>query len=342
MAGGRGDRSSASDGAPRLCFVYNRDLSTFIERDWNIVRVAFPQSRLFRFTGMRDARSLKRALGAADLCLAWFGARHAVAAAWLKPRAVPLVVVAGGYDVARLPELGYGTFAHPLRAAIARRMFARTERVLAVSQFTAHAAAANAGVAPERIRVIHHGFDADAWPLATGPRDVDAVTVAGDEFLVKGLDLIFGAAAAHPERRFEIIGPVDARALVHARLTPPPNVALVGPLHGAELRRRLAQARVYLQPSRHESFGCAVAEAMLTGCIPVLTRAGALPEVAGDAAIYAEAFTPAALSRALEAAWAAPETARTAARRRIETEFPLAGYAERLIDCLREAAAAGG
>jgi glycosyltransferase involved in cell wall biosynthesis len=330
---------SVPRGALRVLLVYNRDLSTFIARDWEIVRTAFPRSSLFRYCGVRDLRSLRSALCTADLCLAWFGAGHALAAACVKPRRMPLVIVAGGYDVARLPEVGYGTFAHPLRAAVGRRLFARARRVLAVSRFTAAAAATNAGVPDERLRVIHHGFDPQAWPLSTASRDIDAVTVAGDEFLVKGLDLIFAAAAALPDRRFEIIGRVEVNALKRRDLAPPANVTLTGPLYGDELKGRFARARVYLQPSRHESFGCSVAEAMLSGCVPVVTRAGALPEVVGNAGIYADEFTGAAVARALESAWAAPEEARATARRRIQTEYPLDRYARRLVECLAEAAA---
>ncbi|HSG00430.1 MAG TPA: glycosyltransferase family 4 protein, partial [Vicinamibacterales bacterium] len=298
--------------AKRILFVYDRAFSTFIERDWKITARAWPRSELFCYRGFRDVGRLHSALQSADLCLAWFGARQALAAAYVKPPHTPLVIVAGGYDVARLPEIGYGTFAHPFRAALGRRLFGSADRVLAVSEFTACAARENAGVPPERVRVIHHGFDAEAWPMATGPRTLDAVTVAGEDPMVKGIDLLFGAASAHPERRFEVIGPMRAGALGRLGLKPPENVTLTGPLYGAELKGRLAAARVYLQPSRHESFGCAVAEAMLTGCVPVVTRSSALPEVVGDAGFYADELTPASVARALEQAWAAPEEARAA------------------------------
>lgn len=322
-------------GAERILFVYDRDFSTFIERDWNIVQAAFPKARLFRFGGFGDTWSLRKALQTADLCLAWFGSRHALAAAELKPKRTALVIVAGGFDVARVAEIGYGAFVRGFRGALGRRMFGRADRVFAVSEFTARAAKTNAGVPTERIRTIFHGFDAADWPLGNESRSLDAVTITTLDPVVKGLDLVFGAADAHPTRRFEVIGPLVARASSRIAAPKPDNVHFTGPLYGDELKQRLAKAKVYLQPSRHESFGCAVAEAMLTGCIPVVTLAGALPEVVGDAGFYADA-TPTAVARALEAAWAAPESARAAARARIDDLFPLDRYAARLVENLRE------
>jgi len=45
----------------------------------------------------------------------------------------------------------------------------------------------------------------------------------------------------------------------------------------------MRRAKVCCQLSFRESFGVAVLEAMACGCVPVVTRAGALPEVVGDA-----------------------------------------------------------
>jgi glycosyltransferase involved in cell wall biosynthesis len=98
---------------------------------------------------------------------------------------------------------------------------------------------------------------------------------------------------------------------------------LVGWVDDDELARLYATSAAYVQASRHEGFGMAVAEAMLAGSIPVVTRVGALPEVVGDAGIIVDDMSPATIAAAIATATAASADARQAARTRILTEFPI-------------------
>jgi glycosyltransferase involved in cell wall biosynthesis len=59
-------------------------------------------------------------------------------------------------------------------------------------------------------------------------------------------------------------------------------------VNDAELVEAYRRAKVVVQASYHEGFGCALAEAMSFGCVPVVTRRGALPEVVGDTGYYVE------------------------------------------------------
>ena len=67
---------------------------------------------------------------------------------------------------------------------------------------------------------------------------------------------------------------------------------LTGWLEDEQLESLLTHARVYVQPSKHEGFGVSVAEAMLAGCVPVTTRAGALAEVVGDTGVLLDDSDP--------------------------------------------------
>ena len=90
------------------------------------------------------------------------------------------------------------------------------------------------------------------------------------------------------------------------------------------------RASVYVQASRHEGFGLAVAEAMLAGCVPVVLDVTAMPEVVGDAGVLIASQDPGEVAdgvrRALELG---PEGGRRA-RERILTAFPLHRRGEEL------------
>lgn len=68
----------------------------------------------------------------------------------------------------------------------------------------------------------------------------------------------------------------------------------------AELPVLYAQAGVVVCPSRYEGFGLPVVEAMAAGTPVIVSSGGALPEIAGDAALVFPAGDAAALAVALE------------------------------------------
>jgi glycosyltransferase involved in cell wall biosynthesis len=68
----------------------------------------------------------------------------------------------------------------------------------------------------------------------------------------------------------------------------PHNLRLLGRVSDDDLAKALATARCFLLPSYIEGFGLPAVEAMVRGCPVLASTAPALPEVCGDAALYAE------------------------------------------------------
>ena len=66
-----------------------------------------------------------------------------------------------------------------------------------------------------------------------------------------------------------------------------------------------------------------VAEAMLAGCIPVTTRAGALPEVVDELGVQVDDADPRRLAAAIEQALMMDDDTRARARQRILEHFGL-------------------
>jgi len=130
-------------------------------------------------------------------------------------------------------------------------------------------------------------------------------------------------------------------AVDELRADAPPNVELTGWLSDDDLHAAYRRAAVYVQASRHEGFGLAVAEAMLAGCVPVVTNVTAMPEVVGDAGVLIESQEPAAVAEGVRKALAMGTGAAARARERILTAFPMESRREGILRVVDEAIAKG-
>ena len=141
----------------------------------------------------------------------------------------------------------------------------------------------------------------------------------------KGLRPFVEAAALAARRRVRPRGQV-ARRRRRPSCAPlaAANVRLTGGLTDEELDGLYERASVYVQASRHEGFGMTVAEAMLAGCIPVVTAAGALPEVVGDAGVVVDVARSERRRRGRDdEALGLPRGRARRARERVLERFPL-------------------
>jgi glycosyltransferase involved in cell wall biosynthesis len=207
-----------------------------------------------------------------------------------------------------------GRFGPVLRRAIARGavVHVTTEHVAGEVEDTFGPGLREAG----RIAVVPFGVPA-LGPPTPMPAALATLVAGGPYVLAIGtlerrknmaaLVRAFGSVATHhPDVRLIVAGrDGNARPAVDAAITALPpavrqRVVLTGPVGDGGRRSLLEGARLLAYPSLYEGFGFPMLEAMTLG-VPVLAaRAGALPEVAGDAAELADPRDPDELAAALD------------------------------------------
>jgi glycosyltransferase involved in cell wall biosynthesis len=307
----------------RVLFVAPRP-SSFIELDRALLAERFEVLPLYGNRPQRNLRALAGAVRAADVVFGWWAHLHTLAPFTLARRmGTPTVLIVGGFDVANMPEIGYGNQRGGWRRWVSRWVMRRADVLATNARYSAEKLERNVGIRPERVTVVQHGVPDPYGTDPVAPQRL-AITVGNvDEVNLerKGLRPFVRAAARLPDVRFEVVGRHIDGAAAQLRAIATGNVALPGFLEQDELEARLRRAAVYVQASQHEGFGVSVAEAMLAGAIPVVTPAGALPEVVGDVGIVVASAAPEPLAEGIGAALRAGPDRRRAARERVLREF---------------------
>src|SRR5207249_7292966 len=198
-----------------------------------------------------------------------------------------VIVVAGGWDIARIPELGYGRLLTKRGLAIARLSLGVPDLVLAFSESSKTTIREVAPRSP--VRLAYLGVDAELFhPTEKEDLVVTVAQVSRENVRRKGLRTLVDAAKEVPDARFIIVGRHLDDAVDELRTVGPSNVRFLGEVSDSDLSEILGRARVYVQASYTEGFGVALAEAMASGCVPIVTRRGAIPEVVGETGLYVD------------------------------------------------------
>lgn len=217
---------------------------------------------------------------------AWANIVHANS--WLHPRflprGLPLVTTLHScvHDPALMP---YKSAAQRLyHAAWIRRVEAahlrRSDCIVAVSRYTAHAAEAAFGL--QGIEVIHNGVDTNRFhPIERqAPNRPFRLLYVGNWNARKGVDLLAPIMQTLGDD-FELAYTADRNG-AHEPYSLPPNCRSLGRLSGTALVAAYQQADALLFPSRLEGLPLTVLEAMACGLPVIAAGTSSLPEVVED------------------------------------------------------------
>jgi glycosyltransferase involved in cell wall biosynthesis len=273
-------------------FLVSPSPSTFTQRDLKVLRREY-QVREVVISNYQEENGLKRSLlitfeilrGVlwADLTYSWFAHNHSYLAVMLANLlGKRTIVVIGGYEVAREPEIGYGALLDPKLAKRVNYIIRNADHILAVSEFNRQEIL---NLSERRhVAVVYNGIDCMQFTPGEEKGDlvITVCLINQKNIVLKGLDTFINAARRLPDLRFAIIGRALDESIEALKRDAPQNVQFVLSPSQDELLRWYRRAKVYCQLSYRESFGVALAEAMSCECVPVVTDRGALPEVVGD------------------------------------------------------------
>lgn len=331
------DTSVSLDGTsprPRIAFFSDRPperMEPYMRGDYEILcelgSVTWASSvvgpgwrRVLGPTGWLPSRSMLKLVRSSDLVFQWFASPAApIVAARLCRR--PAIVVAGGYDVAAVPEIHYGQMLGWRTRSMGKLALRLATQVLCVSQSTL--AEVHRWVPEARAMLVYHGFNPDGCHQGCAKRgQVLTVGAISAEYLErKGMIVFAEASRLLPAIPFVLAGRiVDPAARERLQAAGGSNLRFAGCLAEEDLRALMGESAVYAQLSLHEAFGCALAEAMLCECTPVVTPCAALPEVAGSCGFVVPPRNPAAAAQAITRALREPRGVQ--ARRRVLEQFP--------------------
>jgi glycosyltransferase involved in cell wall biosynthesis len=164
------------------------------------------------------------------------------------------------------------------------------------------------------VHVIHPGYSSDVFQPPPAERcgrvaaDLglgDYVLAVGETRPYKNIARLIRAFAALPDRTIQlaIVGNANRfdRAVreLPATLHVADRVRFIGTVDDPTLAALYGGARLFAFPSLFEGFGIPPLEAMACGCPVLASNATSIPEVCGDAVVYADPLDVAALSRGM-------------------------------------------
>ncbi|MGB0868778.1 MAG: glycosyltransferase family 4 protein [Flavobacteriales bacterium] len=211
---------------------------------------------------------------------------------------VPTYIIINGTDAVAFDEINYGSLRKTPLKQVIYLSYKLASRLLPVSKslmYTKnsyygkyeleHGVKAYFNNLKTPYTVIPNGIDFKQWKLdkivERSPLSFLTVMGKGQE-KVKGIELFVELATSFPNCTFSIAG-VDSISF-----STPDNVHCLGRKTQTELTEIYYQNLFYLQLSNFEGFGVSLCESMYCGCIPIVSKVNALPEIIGNSGFVIE------------------------------------------------------
>ncbi|MGH3169322.1 MAG: glycosyltransferase family 4 protein, partial [Trebonia sp.] len=204
------------------------------------------------------------------------------------------------------------------------RVARRAGPLITVSESSKHDICQDFGVRPESVHIVPLGVDTRRFRPRDTPRVPGRiVAVASSDHPLKGLPTLLRAVAKLTTERdahLVVVGsPSEETRKLAAQLSLSQRRAtFVSGLPDEEYAELLASAEIAVVPSMYEGFSLPAVEHMASGTPLIASKAGALPEVTGDAAMSVKPGDPEDLAAALRRLLDSPEEREILSRKGID------------------------
>ena len=277
----------------KILFIYT-NYSTFVKTDFEILASEHEVSK-YQFKPVRGI--LKTAIQLIkqkiflfiniwkfDAVFVWFADYHSfLPVLFAKILGKKSFVVIGGYDVANIPELKYGSLSSPLRKMFTLFSIRNASLCIPVVENLEKKVKE---IAPKATtKTIYTGYQLDFEKISELKKEREkwvltvSITNNRQRFLIKGLDRFRELAESLPDFNFCVVGVSEEAKQLFNPI--PNNLVLLPPLNQSELTEYYVKASFYAQFSRSEGLPNALCEAMLYGCIPLGLDVGGISTAIG-------------------------------------------------------------
>ncbi|MCH8567782.1 MAG: glycosyltransferase family 4 protein [Balneolales bacterium] len=270
---------------PKIALISSWD-TEFVKDDFEILSNYYDISLYLTREKGFFSKEFVSIISEARIILVWFAAVHAIPPAlWSLITGKPLLVFSGGYDVASIPEIGYGNRNHRIKKQITRFVLARATKIIVQSHFSLREIEScypqhkyKLSYIPHRISIPDNFLNK---PISL-KREKILLTVAllnPLNYKRKKIELIKQIASELPDYSVIHIGKIFDEQKMQFDKNLPVNMKSVGFVKADTLWDYYNSATALLLPSWHEGFGITAVEAAAAGCVPLISGAGAQKEV---------------------------------------------------------------
>jgi len=208
---------------------------------------------------------------------------------------IPVFIILHGTDCASIPQINYGSLRKPLVKVACKLSYIFATKLLPVSISLIEIK--NTFYPTDKIseqgfkfffpklktdyEVVPNGLDENFWKPISGHEKEQQSFISvfsGEQFFLKGGDLILDIAKRFPNCKFYLAGLEKPNLNIEIAN----NVVFLGKLSKYELRDYYNKSRFHFQLSIFEGFGISLCEAMLCECIPIGSSVNNISDIIGN------------------------------------------------------------